>query len=54
MEIHVDDHPLLGGLVDFLDNPKFEGRNDILTSRGRRSCITNKYSNQERLLFNST
>ena len=25
-----DDHPLLGGDVDFLDNPKFEGRNNIV------------------------
>jgi len=25
-----DDHPLLGGTVDFLDNPKFEGRNNIV------------------------
>jgi hypothetical protein len=37
--IQVDDHPLLGGLVDFLDNPKFEGRNDILTDEGEEAIV---------------
>ncbi|HEY7081413.1 MAG TPA: hypothetical protein VH500_17090 [Nitrososphaeraceae archaeon] len=27
----IDDHPLIGAFVDFLDEPKFEGRNTILT-----------------------
>lgn len=37
--IQVNDHPLLGGLVDFLDNPKFEGRNDILTDEGEEAIV---------------
>ena len=32
-------HPLLGALVDFLDNPKFEGRNDILTKEGEEAVV---------------
>ena len=34
-----DKHPLLGSLVDFLDHPKFEGRNDILTKEGEESVL---------------
>ena len=34
-----DNHPLLGALVDFLDYPKFEGRNDILTSEGEEAVV---------------
>jgi hypothetical protein len=34
-----DNHPLLGALVDFLDYPKFEGRNDILTREGEEAVV---------------
>lgn len=34
-----DNHPLLGSLVDFIDYPKFEGRNDILTREGEEAIV---------------
>ena len=34
-----DNHPLVGALVDFLDYPKFEGRNDILTKEGEEALV---------------
>ena len=34
-----DNHPLLAALVDFLDYPKFEGRNDILTKEGEEAIV---------------
>ena len=41
MEIEKTIHPLLGSLVNFLGNPKFEGRNDILTKEGEEADSTN-------------
>lgn len=35
----IDDHPLVGALVDFLDEPKFEGRNTILTEPGAEAIF---------------
>ncbi len=35
----IDDHPLIGALVDFLDEPKFEGRNTILTEPGAEAIF---------------
>ena len=34
-----DNHPLLGASFDFLDHPKFEGRNDILTKEGEEAIV---------------
>lgn len=34
-----NDHPLVGALVDFLDNPKFEGRNGILAVAGEEAVF---------------
>ena len=36
---HVDNYPLIGALVDFLDNPKFESRNGILTEDGEEAIV---------------
>jgi hypothetical protein len=35
----IDDHPLIDGNVDFLDNPKFEGRNNILAEGGKEAIF---------------
>lgn len=42
-----NDHPLVGALVDFLDNPKFEGRNGILAVAGG-SSISSSHSDKEK------
>jgi hypothetical protein len=35
----LEDHPLVDALVDFLDNPKFEGRNNILARPGEEAVF---------------
>jgi hypothetical protein len=35
----IDDHPLIGASVDFLDKPRFEGRNTILTAPGAEAIF---------------
>lgn len=35
----LSDHPLVGASVEFLDNPKFEGRNGILAVAGREAIF---------------
>lgn len=35
----VNNHPMVGGSVDFLDNPKFEGRNTILAEGGEEAVF---------------
>jgi hypothetical protein len=35
----VENHPLSGASVDFIDNPKFESRNGILTEDGEEAII---------------
>jgi hypothetical protein len=34
-----DNHPLIGGVVNFLNNPKFEGRNTILAEAGEEAVF---------------
>ena len=36
-QLEIPDHPLVGALVDFMDNPKFEGRNGILAEAGEEA-----------------
>ena len=35
----VENHPLSGASIDFIDNPKFESRNGILTEDGEEAII---------------
>jgi hypothetical protein len=38
-QLKINDHPLIDGVVVFLDNPKFEGRNSILAVAGEEAIF---------------